>query len=366
VDSVAQETVVCETCGQQALRSDVIKKGLSKEGHQRYRHAFGRGCKGAPRPQVEYTEQAVEYALMPYEGANIAWECDLQRVCLNDIHRALGELPDKEPRIFFQRKATEERIRFLMGKYNASFDDIKGSRKGRGGGSWPVRELGLDYAMWADMRFHDACIDWLLGHGVQPEPSPSPAPAPTPLTADDVIRNAERYWVVLQAAAVAETKKQQADERRRLAREEAVRLVQEADDEAIRLQHEADEQLRAAKAIFNGPPQPHFYVREPLRIYDGKVDFKMGQSITLGGRDADYRNADPRSSYRVTVPCKEQTRCEKGVRKIFISWLVKGTLDHFEGVPIEEYERFVGWLKGIDGVLTPDLLAQYMPPGAML
>ena len=371
MESVAQETALCERCKQQAPRSELIKKGSLRDGITRYRHALGKGCMGpSVKPQVEYTDQAVEYALMPYQGAQIAWERDLQRVCLNDIHKALGGTKEKEPRVFFQLKSTEARIRFLMRKYNISFDDIKGTRTGKGGGSWPVRELGLDYSMWADMRFHDACIDWLLSRGVGPQPTVTVIE--TKGSADDVLQNPERYTAILMAAKHAEEIKRQVEEQRRQAKLEADRLRREAEErerivseETTRLEREANEKLNTAKRAFNGPPQEFYYLRKPIREYDGKCDFKQGQTITIDSRNGYYTTADPQSAYRVVVPASESTKCENVARKIFGAWLVKGTKDHFEGVPIDEYERYAQWLENIKESLTPKSFDDFRPCGAM-
>ena len=62
--------------------------------------------------------------------------------------RARGRDDTRKSETNDNRKSTENGYRTGMGKYNLPFQEIKSAH--RGNGSWPVRELGLDYAMWAE------------------------------------------------------------------------------------------------------------------------------------------------------------------------------------------------------------------------
>ena len=73
------------------------------------RHKRLRG--DAPAPVIDDTPRVADgYAMMPYQGAVIAWDADGGMVCLTDLWRAAGSPPNKEPAQWLGQKQAQEYI----------------------------------------------------------------------------------------------------------------------------------------------------------------------------------------------------------------------------------------------------------------
>jgi hypothetical protein len=180
------------------------------------------------------------------------------------------------------------------------------------------------------------------------------------VTSDAILRDPERVSRLLQAKLDMEQATEHAEVLSRTANEQAEALSQQADairraaaDQAAILLRDASERLKSAVRDFDGPPQPFFYVRNPLRVYDSKCDWKMGQTVSLPMRQSGYQVGDPQSAYAIYVPCLDRFQCENITRECFKHYLVKNTRDHFAGMPMLMYSRFVDWLKALDEPLSP-------------
>ena len=77
------------------------------------------------------------------------------RYCLNDLHKAAGELEQHATWRFFRNQQTDELIEELIKAPNlvvkAAPLEVK---RGRNGGTFVVKELVYAYAMWISPAFH--------------------------------------------------------------------------------------------------------------------------------------------------------------------------------------------------------------------
>lgn len=69
---------------------------------------------------------------------------------LNDMHRASGGDAAKRPGEFMRNKQTQDLVQEIENAGISAFE----SRKGRNGGTYACKELGIAYAAWISAKFH--------------------------------------------------------------------------------------------------------------------------------------------------------------------------------------------------------------------
>lgn len=87
--------------------------------------------------------------------ANTAIRTDAEgRYCLNDLHKAAGDLPKDEPNRFMRLDTTKGLISELSNSPDLGNCDPTDSKAGRYGGTYVCKELVYAYAMWISPKFH--------------------------------------------------------------------------------------------------------------------------------------------------------------------------------------------------------------------
>lgn len=179
MEILTQETVVCESCGVAALRSEVISKGQRPNGEGRFRHAKGKGCKvGTAEYQAE-TPRDQSLALVPM-NVHLLIDVESQRGNLTNMWRAAGSPEHNRPSDW---QDTKEAQRFLVAlglELNTAIDGIISSLLGREGASWAHWQACVEYARYLSPAF---AIRWneyarLYLEGKTREPQPITAPSP--------------------------------------------------------------------------------------------------------------------------------------------------------------------------------------------
>ena len=86
---------------------------------------------------------------------------DEGRYCLNDLHKASGELRKDRPRYFLENDKTLELIQVIkdenydVGNPSSCFEPVNIIRgRGKEQGTYVVKELVYSYAMWISAKFH--------------------------------------------------------------------------------------------------------------------------------------------------------------------------------------------------------------------
>lgn len=75
------------------------------------------------------------------------------RYCLNDLHKAAGNLPEQQPALFLRHDFTKKLIEEI--KYTDSYtSEPVHIVMGRNGGTYVSKELVYAYAMWISSTFH--------------------------------------------------------------------------------------------------------------------------------------------------------------------------------------------------------------------
>ena len=75
------------------------------------------------------------------------------RYCLNDIHKAAGATPHKQPAKFFANETTGALVAELHSP-NSEIDPVHTIRGGKAPGTYVCEELVYAYAMWISPAFH--------------------------------------------------------------------------------------------------------------------------------------------------------------------------------------------------------------------
>ena len=75
------------------------------------------------------------------------------RYCLNDIHKAAGATPHKQPAKFFANETTGALVAELHSP-NSEIDPVYTIRGGKAPGTYVCEELVYAYAMWISPSFH--------------------------------------------------------------------------------------------------------------------------------------------------------------------------------------------------------------------
>lgn len=155
-------------CGECSRSPDETKFRLNGSGELRKyceecskkRHRRLRGASDAP---VDDTPRVADgYAMMPYQGAVIAWDTDGGMVCLTDLWRAAGSPENKDPAQWLRLPSTQEYIeacaRRGIGMCGTHTENVY-SRKGGagGGGTWREKIVGLAYAQNLNADLYVAC-----------------------------------------------------------------------------------------------------------------------------------------------------------------------------------------------------------------
>lgn len=183
MESVTQETLVCESCGQVALRSDLIRKGLGKTGEPRYRHRLGVGCKA----QTIEPQQEQALALVP-ANVHLLIDVENQRGNLANMHRASGEPDTKAPKHWTGQDQAQEFIAALAAQEKVSPDYLLASIPGRAGGSWAHWQICVEYARYLSpafaIRWNEYARRYLEQQAYRPMPQPIAIPSPLSDIAD--------------------------------------------------------------------------------------------------------------------------------------------------------------------------------------
>lgn len=79
--------------------------------------------------------------------------------CLNDMHRAAGNDPNKRPNDWLRRSEAQELIGFLT---TAGGRSLVETVEGRRGGTWADRRVAIAYAKYLSPEFHARCNEVLL------------------------------------------------------------------------------------------------------------------------------------------------------------------------------------------------------------
>ncbi len=75
------------------------------------------------------------------------------RYCLNDLHEASGGAAHHQPSKFFANDSTQALILEMLKSPKLEIKPFE-SKKGKGGGTFAVRQLVYRYAMWISPQFH--------------------------------------------------------------------------------------------------------------------------------------------------------------------------------------------------------------------
>jgi len=100
------------------------------------------------------------------------------RYCLNDLHRAAGELERHKPSNFMQLTSTVELVEEVSKGWDSSNKNPVEMSRGRYGGTYAVEDLALSYAMWISPRFHLDVLRGFKENRVKDTPAPA-APVAT-------------------------------------------------------------------------------------------------------------------------------------------------------------------------------------------
>lgn len=106
------------------------------------------------------------YAMMPYQGATIAWDTDGGMICLTDLWRAAGAPENNRPSDWLAFPKTQEYIEECRRQgVVAELDGNAYSRRGGvggGGGVWREKIIALSYAQYLSAALYVACNKFLL------------------------------------------------------------------------------------------------------------------------------------------------------------------------------------------------------------
>lgn len=111
------------------------------------------------------TPRQIGYAMLRYEGAEIAFEMDRSQVSLTDLWIAAGRPGNKDPRFWLYQESTKELLAQYAQQTNSMLDTVCGARQGNHGGTWAPREIALAYAMYLNPALHLAVLKFVLTHG---------------------------------------------------------------------------------------------------------------------------------------------------------------------------------------------------------
>lgn len=109
---------------------------------------------------IDDTPRQIGYAMLRYEGAEIAFEMDRSQVSLTDLWIAAGRPENKRPDDWLNQKQTLELIAQLS---IAKLDGNCTARQGAHGGTWAAREIALAYAMYLNPALHLAVLQFVIG-----------------------------------------------------------------------------------------------------------------------------------------------------------------------------------------------------------
>lgn len=145
--------------GSGAFRADCNECERTK---QRMRRQTWRG-----QQPIDDTPQIADgYAMMPYQGAVIAWDTDGGMVCLTDLWRAAGEIENREPYEWLRLPSTQEYIDACRRQGLVTVSDRNDySRRGGaggGGGTWREKIVGLAYAQYLNADLYVTCNQFIL------------------------------------------------------------------------------------------------------------------------------------------------------------------------------------------------------------
>lgn len=115
------------------------------------------------------------------------------RYCLNDLHKAAGGAEKDKPSLYLQTQKAQALVAQISKGRDSSIKPVE-SKRGKGGGTFAVRELVYDYAMWISAEFNLKVIrayDTLATQGVAVHES----------AAADLIANPLKYIEALMGQA---------------------------------------------------------------------------------------------------------------------------------------------------------------------
>lgn len=102
------------------------------------------------------------YAILRYEGAEIAFELDRTQASLTDLWVADGRITTKEPKHWLAQDGTKALLAQYASGENVRLDYVCVARPGAHGGTWAPREIALAYAMYLNPALHLAVLRFVL------------------------------------------------------------------------------------------------------------------------------------------------------------------------------------------------------------
>lgn len=163
--SVAQnEQHRCRICGK---TPDEAKFRLNGSGFYRAtcnpcEAAANRQRRTAPPRDPEPPPVEPSYAVMPYNGAQIAWDGDGGMVCLTDLWRAAGSPESNRPNDWLATAQAQEYVAVCRRRGLIAVGDGNYSRAGAHGGTWREKIIGLPYAQYLSPDLYVACNLFIL------------------------------------------------------------------------------------------------------------------------------------------------------------------------------------------------------------
>ena len=156
----------CAECGKPPSATKFRLNGSGRlrkycEACSALRHKRLRGD-AAPSAADDTPRVADGYAMMPYQGAVIAWDADGGMVCLTDLWRAAGSPENNRPADWLALPKTQEYIeaccrRGLIAELSGNY-----SRPGAYGGTWREQIIALVYAQYLNADLYVACNQFIL------------------------------------------------------------------------------------------------------------------------------------------------------------------------------------------------------------
>lgn len=123
-----------------------------------------RECKKAKKieakvaPIIDDTPRQISYAMLRYEGAEIAFETDRSQASLTDLWIAVGRPENQRPIDWLSLPKTKE----LLSELKVGEQHLYGARLGAHGGTWASPEIALAYAMYLNPTLHAAVLRFVL------------------------------------------------------------------------------------------------------------------------------------------------------------------------------------------------------------
>lgn len=111
---------------------------------------------------IDDTPRPIGYAMLRYEGAEIAFEMDRSQVSLTDLWIAADRPKSGDPNAWLDQDGTRALLAQYAQQSNSLLEGVYTARQGAHGGTWAPREIALAYAMYLNPALHLAVLRFVL------------------------------------------------------------------------------------------------------------------------------------------------------------------------------------------------------------